>query len=479
MMVHPRVIVLIAVLLLPCVPLATADGATAEAFVFNHDHGETHADGSVELTGSSTLPLNDLTWELFDASTGASLVTGTYLDSVAPNADGTWSWSHNLSLVDAGCSCRFVVDLGAQDLQRHELVVFLGSGMSWAPVWLTQPIGDVVFTDGDNRTVDLPIILPPGRENGSVLEMERCPASSTGVCKSPPTLATFPLVTGGSSTTVVLTPLDWNPEGHWFVPSLVVIDNVLARSDSVQWHVLHDLTPPEVSIESAISANESDLVLVVVNATDSTSDLVELVELRATSPDGRVTVLDAAVNDSEFTVQPDSSGSWTVQVTVRDGAGLSQTASHVMLVSNLPPVAGVRLNGALVENGDALQVKLGQPLLLDASTSSDTASDVLDLNHVWWIDDDVRLSGVERLTEDRFQETGTFDIRMEVVDDDGAASELLFTLEVVDPAAPLGDAVVAGPVVILLIGLALVGVILLRQRRDSTTIPTWPGEAET
>lgn len=479
MMVHPRVIVLIAVLLLPCVPLATADGATAEAFVFNHDHGETHADGSVELTGSSTLPLNDLTWELIDASTGATLVTGTYLDSVAPNADGTWSWSHNLSLVDAGCSCRFVVDLGAQDLQRHELVVFLGSGMSWAPVWLTQPIGDVVFTDGDNRTVDLPIVLPPGRENGSVLEMERCPASSTGVCKSPPTLATFPLVTGGSSTTVVLTPLDWNPEGHWFVPSLVVIDNVLARSDSVQWHVLHDLTPPEVSIESAISANESDLVLVVVNATDSTSDFVELVELRATSPDGRVTVLDAAVNDSEFTVQPDSSGSWTVQVTVRDGAGLSQTASHVMLVSNLPPVAGVRLNGALVENGDALQVKLGQPLLLDASSSSDTASDVLDLNHVWWIDDDVRLSGVERLTEDRFQETGTFDIRMEVVDDDGAASELLFTLEVVDPAAPLGDAVVAGPVVILLIGLALVGVILLRQRKDSTTIPTWPGEAET
>ena len=479
MMVHPRVIVLIAVLLLPCVPLATADGATAEAFVFNHDHGETHADGSVELTGSSTLPLNDLTWELIDASTGATLVTGTYLDSVAPNADGTWSWSHNLSLVDSGCSCRFVVDLGAQDLQRHELVVFLGSGMSWAPVWLTQPIGDVVFTDGDNRTVDLPIVLPPGRENGSVLEMERCPASSTGVCKSPPTLATFPLVTGGSSTTVVLTPLDWNPEGHWFVPSLVVIDNVLARSDSVQWHVLHDLTPPEVSIESAISANESDLVLVVVNATDSTSDFVELVELRATSPDGRVTVLDAAVNDSEFTVQPDSSGSWTVQVTVRDGAGLSQTASHVMLVSNLPPVAGLRLNGALVENGDALQVKLGQPLLLDASSSSDTASDVLDLNHVWWIDDDVRLSGVERLTEDRFQETGTFDIRMEVVDDDGAASELLFTLEVVDPAAPLGDAVVAGPVVILLIGLALVGVILLRQRRDSTTIPTWPGEAET
>ena len=105
------------------------------------------------------------------------------------------------------------MDLDVPDLQRHELVVFLGSGTSWAPVWLTQPIGNVVFTDADNRTVDLPIVLPPGRENGSVLEVERCPASSTGVCKSPPTLATFPLVTGGLSTTVVLNPLDWSPEG--------------------------------------------------------------------------------------------------------------------------------------------------------------------------------------------------------------------------------------------------------------------------
>ena len=478
MMVHPRVIVLIAVLLLPCVPLGAADAVTAEAFVFNHDHGEAHVDGTVELTGSSTQPLNDLTWELIDASTGEVLVTGTYLDSVSPNAEGSWSWSHNLSVAESGCSCRFVVDLGAAEPQRHELVVFLGSGLSWAPVWLTQPIDDVVLTDAGNRTVELPIVLPPGRENGSMLEMERCPASSTGVCKSPSSLVTVPLVTGGMSTAVVLNPLDWSPEGHWSVRSLVVIDNVLARSDSVNWHVLHDTTPPEVFIESAPTANESDLVLVVVNATDSTSDVVELVELRATSPDGRVSVLDAGVNNSEFTVQPDSSGTWTVHVTVRDGAGLSQTASHVMVVSNLPPVAGVRLNGALVENGDAFQVKVGQPLLLDASMSSDTASDVLDLNHVWWIGDDMRLSGVERLTEDRFQKTGTFDIRMEVVDDDGASSELVFTLEVVDSTEPLGDAAVVGPVVILIIGVALAGVFLVRQRKDSTTIPTWPGEAE-
>ena len=400
----------------------------------------------------------------------ASLVTRTYLDSVAPNADGSWSWSHNLSLVDSGCSCRFVVDLGAPDLQRHELVVFLGSGMSWSPVWLTQPIGDVVFTDADNRTVDLPIVLPP------VVKTVRCwrwsavprAAPEWQVTSNACDLSTRDrwLVHDGRPESARL-----EPRGHWSVPSLVVIDNVLARSDSVQWHVLHDLTPPEVSIESASSANESDIVLVVVNATDSTSDLVELVELRATSPDGRVTVLDAGVNDSEFTVQPDSSGSWTVHVTVRDGAGLSQTASHVMF-----PASSRGWRQAERGNGRTWRCLPGEtraafaPRCLHLKRYGQRCPG---LNHVWWIGDDVRLSGVERLTEDRFQNTGTFDVRMEVVDDDGAASELMFTLDVVDPDAPLGDAVVVGPVVILLIGVALVGVFLFRQRKDSTNIPTW------
>ena len=163
--------------------------------------------------------------------------------------------------------------------------------MSWSPVWLTQPIGDVVFTDADNRTVDLPIVLPPVVKTvrcwrwSAVREQHRSVQVTSNACD----LSTRD---DGLSTTVVLTRSTGAPKGIG-LSILVVIDNVLARSDSVQWHVLHDLTPPEVSIESASSANESDFVLVVVNATDSTSDVVELVELRATSPDGRVTVLDA------------------------------------------------------------------------------------------------------------------------------------------------------------------------------------------
>lgn len=478
MMVHPRVIALIAVLLLPCVPFVPAAGTTTDVFTFDHLHGAVHESGDLELTGTSTVPLNEVTWELIDASTGIPLTSGTYLDKVSPDGNGSWVWSHNLTVLDPGCSCRFVVHYGPGQNEQSELVLFLGSALSWSPVWLNQPIADVVLTEAGKRTVELPVIFPPDRVNGSVIEMERCPSSSSGVCKSPSSTHTVTLTSEGRSTFVELHAVNWTPEGHWSIESMVVIDNVLSRSASLSWHVLHDKTPPVVSIESALLANESDLVLVVVNATDATSEMVTLVEVRATSPTGEVIVLDAREDGADASIQPDMAGVWAIQATVKDGAGLTQVANHAVNVSNLPPIAGVRLNGAVVQTGDVLEVKLGQPLLLDASTSSDTASDLLGLNHVWWIGQDLRLSGVEALTDERFQEPGSFDVRLEVVDDDGAMSNITFTLVITEDPAPLADAVVLGPLLVLLVGLGLGGLMFARHRKDRASIPTWPSEPE-
>lgn len=479
MMVQSRSILLLVLLLLPCLPTTAAADDSTEEFWFDHGHGEVFSDGVFEVTGTSSVPLNEVAWELVDASTGSVLASGEFLDKVTPSEDGSWSWSQNLTVPQPGCSCRFVVHHGGPDLQSSELVLFLGSGLAWAPVWLSQPMPHLMLTDSDNVTVDLPIVFPPARANGSTVEMERCPASSSGVCKSPSSLISTPLSHVDSVTSATFNPEDWNPEGHWSITSMVVIDGVLSRSAPAAWHLLHDRTAPNASIESVMDANESDRVQVVVNATDTTSGEVSLLELRATSPNGEVRILAASEAGSEFILQPDVAGVWSLQASVQDGAGLTQTAYHNLTVTNLAPQAKVRLNGAVVGNGDALQVKLGQPFLLDASTSKDTASDFLELNHVWWIGEDVRLSGVDQLTNERFQEAGTFDIRLEIVDDDGASDELQFTLEVRNEDAPLGDAVAFGPLLAILLGLFLVGVFLARQRTEGTNIPTWPGEPET
>ena len=122
MMVQARVIVLIAVLLLPCVPFAPAEETTSGQFSFNHAHGEVHTSGVFELTGTSTIPLNSVTWQLIDASTGIVLFDGSYLDKVTPSGDAMWTWSHNLSVVDAGCSCRFVCPELLYHMENHHML---------------------------------------------------------------------------------------------------------------------------------------------------------------------------------------------------------------------------------------------------------------------------------------------------------------------------------------------------------------------
>ena len=171
MMVQPRVIVLIAVLLLPCFPLSSGETAPSDDFTFSHDHGEVHVEGVFELSGHPNLALNDVAWELIDTSTDVTLASGDFLDKVTPNTDATWSWSHNLTVPESGCSCRFVVHHGASDATSSQLVLYLGSGLAWAPVWLNQPIGVVILTDVDNVSLELPLVFPPDRANGSMVEM--------------------------------------------------------------------------------------------------------------------------------------------------------------------------------------------------------------------------------------------------------------------------------------------------------------------
>jgi hypothetical protein len=147
-------------------------------------------------------------------------------------------------------------------------------------------------------------------------------------------------------------------------------------------------------------------------------------------------------------------------------------------VLNLPPEANARLNGAVIESGDRLSVRAGDAFLIDSSASKDTASDLLNLNHVWWLDSDGRISGVETLTNDRFPEAGVYELRLEVVDDDGASDELTFTLEVIEEDVPLREAAVLGPLLLVLVGFGFALLMYVRNRAQVASIPTWPGEPD-
>tara|TARA_X000000950_G_C13908838_1_gene658132 strand:+ start:314 stop:1792 length:1479 start_codon:yes stop_codon:yes gene_type:complete len=489
MMVRSRSIVLVALLLLTCVPSTTADVHGPEIH-FDQDDGLVQSSGQVTLSGQANVPLNEITWTVFDVTTADVIASGDFLDTVTPEQEGAWTWTHNISVPTSGCSCRFVVEQGTY---AAEIVLYLGSPESWAPVWLdatsavaTGPLPEqmdedkkqssVLLTDAGNVSTTLPLTFPPNRWNESYLEVQRCQSSPSGVCKSPKTTISLPIVYDGSSFSVVFHPAEWSPEGHWSITSMVAVDGVLSRSTASTWHLLHDVTPPVAAIEAVASANESERVRLVVNATDLGSEQVTLIDLRVTDPNGEVRVLDQLATPSEAVLLPDLAGQWTVQATVQDGAGLVRVVSHDLVVQNVVPTVNLRFNGAVVESGDTLQVRSGDAFILDASASSDTGNDFIGLNHVWWFGADGRLSGMPELTEDRFVDPGSYDIRIEVVDDDGASAEMAFTLEVIEDTESLVESALVGPLILLLIGAGLTLLFFLRNRSQGPSIPTWPGE---
>jgi hypothetical protein len=461
-------------LVLASLPSANADSG-APSIGFNEDQGVVFEDTSFSITGTSTVALNDVTWDVVDISSEVVLTSGSFLDNVAPDGDGAWTWAHNVTVPEPGCTCRFVVHHAAVS---EALVIYVGSPVTWSPVWLDEPEGRVLLNNEANTTVALDVVFPPQRGNGSVVEIQRCPASASQVCKTPISTVSLPLQYDGVTSTVVFEPSSWSPEGHWAISSMSVVDVVLSRSTAVAWQVLHDATPPSVSIEASDRATESDPVIIVVNATDVTSEEVVVVDVRATDPTGVVQLLGGQTITTGFLLHPHLAGDWEVSVTAEDGAGLTTTVSHAVTVSNLPPEANVRLNGAVVESGDELSVRAGDPFLLDGSASKDTGNDLLNLNHVWWINSDGRISGVETLMNDRFSEAGVYEVRLEVVDDDGASDELTFTLEVIDEDEPLREAAVLGPLLLVLVGLGLAVLMFVRNRAKAPSIPTWPGDQD-
>lgn len=475
MMRQHRSIGLVFLLIVACLPSVNADTG-ASSIAFDQADGVVFEDSSFSITGVSTVALNDVSWEVVDISSDVVLTSGSFLDHVTPNGEGAWTWAHNVSVAEPGCTCRFVVHHASVS---EALVIYVGSPVTWSPVWLNEPEGRVLLNNGANTTVELDVVFPPQRGNGSVVEIQRCPASANQVCKSPVSTVSLPLLYDGVTSSVVFEPSSWSPEGHWAISAMTVVDVVLSRSTSVVWQVLHDETPPTVSIEASDKATESDPVVIVVNATDATSEVTVVVDVRTTDPTGAVQLLDANKATTGFLLHPHVAGDWEVAVTVEDGAGLSTTVSHALTVTNLPPEANARLNGAVIESGDRLSVRAGDAFLIDSSASKDTGGDLLNLNHVWWLDSDGRISGVETLTNDRFPEAGVYEIRLEVVDNDGASDELTFTLEVIVEDEPLREAAVLGPLLLVLVGLGLALLMYVRNRAKAPSIPTWPGEQET
>jgi hypothetical protein len=138
-----------------------------------------------------------------------------------------------------------------------------------------------------------------------------------------------------------------------------------------------------------------------------------------------------------------NSGQYRVNALVRDTGGFLVAVNHIVNVSNIEPVASVRYDGFLIEDGSIVTVSSFSNWLFSANSSVDSQNDIDDLEYFWYVDGKSLLSGKSYLSSSDIQSSSFKTIRVEVVDDDGSSSNLSF--EVVqqnsDAEESMGDAV--------------------------------------
>ena len=152
-------------------------------------------------------------------------------------------------------------------------------------------------------------------------------------------------------------------------------------------------------------------------------------------------------------------GSFSVILSVNDGKALS-TTEVVIEVLNLAPVANA---GTLKER----KATVGEPIILDASGSTDTPSDQLALNYTWKIGEERRYG---KIVDYAFEAPGSFSVIIEVRDNYGAISEDNLSFKV-DKASESDDDELMTSfswflVIIMVVLLVVIGYLVNRIRDD-------------
>ena len=497
---------IVAILCFALLPSSTAhhsnNDSVHSSFEFDQEQGMTTA-GTVSISGMSHHPLRNASWYLFDlADTTTPLEQGDYLTAVIPQPNGfKWNLSFDASTYDCTCVVEIHVpsNTNPNRVDLHSFFVFLGDE-NHVPVLhhanfdfintqeLNENVSNQDSTEAqhhsnqqlheyplqvlDNTTVEFRIINPEGASNDSVLKADVCQAPF-GICVEDSVTMTLNSQRESGVISVSLnSSLVGGQEGIWKF-SISAQDSLLRTSDSITMMFIHDNTPPQVRINMEANAYERQLISVFSEGIDGYAGSSVTETWSLTLPNGSVRApLDGEiVNSGHLVFNLSQSGVYSLELTLRDEAGHTNTTITNFTVMNELPKAIVTVDGLTTVYGQEIRMKQGANWTIDGTQSSDNEP----IAYLWIIDETTSIRGVDMLVPTDFSSTGTFSVELIVFDDDGATNSTLISLVITGSSESVsGDNNIALPIIgFVILAVIIACLVSWVNRKPSSALPKW------
>ena len=482
-------------------PFASASGASTDSQVngFQLDFFQVaghHSTDLLNLNGTSNMPLHAAQWRLLDQqgdSDSPPLLTGDYLSSVTPSGEQRWSWTLVVDVSHLNCTCVLTITQG-DELQspRGHITLYIGD-TNHRPV-LQQPMQSAYLLAGGDLEISIDAVTPSGTLNDSVISFTVCEAPNA-VCLKEPT----PVKLNSSLSDKLHLYLNASTlplaDGIWKI-TVVLSDRALIASNSISYTLQLDRQAPLVNLTSSIQESlptlamgedgsvdavlyEGEEVFFTAEVSDGYEGESEVLTWSKISPNGQVSTFSDAsfITPASVKFIPDVAGEWNVVLLVRDSAGHLVRTTSTFTVANAAPVAQVFLDGLQIQQDDVLVAPTGDSWVLNATKTTDTDNDLTSLQYKWYVEGALIQTQGAVFDSAKIGTSGSHEIELVVVDDDGAESRLVFFLDIPQDQVSGSEGMLGGNSftlgLVFIIGLA--GFLLARMgsSEPETSLPKW------
>ena len=463
---------------------------------FNQENGMIF-DEFLQLNGSSTSPLTDYVWRLSPIEHGSEEFASGKFTSVLAVTDVLWNWELivNVSIYDCTCVLH-IFDSNESIHPVASTVVYLGTQNHHPHILQFSSSTGIPHLSQSNLSITIPVVIPVSGSQETFVKMGVCPAPY-GFCLT----EMVDFFNFNSTTSHGQIQIDFDrvgaelTDGFWLF-NITLTDALLRTSNTEHFKILVDQNLPVAtlscdvdSVQGEEASSDASLQSIVIeeNTSLSFSALIDdgyvggqnILTWTLVMPDNsrRALVSSEQISESLITLNPEISGTWSVELLVRDTAGWLSHFSINFTVENVAPVAMVELDSFVVLNGASISLSAGENWTLNSSQSVDTENDIGNLLHTWYVNGNTLATGKMELNSSDFPDPGVYDVLLVVQDDDGLESELVFEVKISEDSDTStirsSTLLLSGSVSIALLLIFGIFVISKRKKSRQTVVPKW------